>query len=179
MAECFDNNPRCRNLILKTAQSGQYIGKQFFGCRRFLDCNYFISLHFDASAMSFEQQRLVEAFRNFVGSNMFLLATFGMVYFNLRNAAFLDYLLRSDIVRNEPNVSYGITGAKLFSELFNYLFLIPDDNIKRYLINNFPDAYNELPRVPYPTIVGIIDYENIIVDESVIEQYKDINTYDR
>jgi hypothetical protein len=75
-------------------------------------------MHFDENSLTEEQEKLARAFRLFVRSNYFIYATYGVVYFNLRQAAFMDYLLRSDIVVSNDyynNVEMGLTGAKIYN----------------------------------------------------------------
>ena len=147
MTDCNLQLIECRNLVLRTAKTGQFEGHKFFGCKKYPVCSYLIALHFDENAMTEQQKKLANAFRLFVHSNNFIYATYGVVYFNLRQAAFMDYLLRSDIVlsnENYSNVEFGLTGAKIYYSLFYHLFLIPDQEIKKYLINNFPKSYFNL-----------------------------------
>ena len=93
----------------------------------------------------------------------------------------MDYLLRTNIVYEGANVEIGLTRAKIYHELFTNLFLIPSKEIKRYLITNFPKTYSNLfQNGPVNTLLGTVNnYENFIVDETQIHQYKDIETYER
>ena len=178
MEDCKDNNINCNNLKLRTANKGKFVGKIFFGCKYYPDCSYLIPLHFDKHNMTDKQKKLERAFELFVQSNSFIYATYGVVYFNLRQADFLDYLLRTDIVRQENNVEIGMTGAKIYYELFYHLYLIPTIEIKRYLINNFPKTYSSFLTSNYkPRIFGDIDYDNDKVNEKAFKQYSDIETY--
>ena len=135
MTECKNDNTNCTNLRLRTARKGEFTGKRFFGCYLYPDCLHLIPLHFDGTNMTEEQKELYRVFYLFVRSNMFIDATFGVVYFNLKHAAFLDYLLKTDVVYFADNVEIGFTGAKIYHELFCHLFLIPSLEIKHYLIN--------------------------------------------
>lgn len=134
--------------------------------------------------MTEQQEKLVRAFGLFVRSNCFIYATYGVVYFNLRQAAFMDYLLRTDIVVSNDyynNVEVGLTGAKIYAELFYHLFLIPTVETKRYLINNFPKTYSNLTSDNFSTrfFNDGIDYDNHIVNEEIFRPYSNIETYDR
>lgn len=141
MTACKLQNTNCKNLIFRTSKTGQFEGQKFFGCSHYPLCSYLIPLHFDENSMTEQQEKLARAFGLFVRSNYFIYATYGVVYFNLRQAAFMDYLLRTDIVVSNDfynNVEVGLTGAKIYNDLFYHLFLIPTPETKRYLINNFP-----------------------------------------
>mgnify|MGYP003986858551 CR=1 FL=1 len=175
MTECKNDNTNCTNLRLRTARKGEFTGKRFFGCYLYPDCLHLIPLHFDGTNMTEEQKELYRVFYLFVRSNMFIDATFGVVYFNLKHAAFLDYLLKTDVVYFADNVEIGFTGAKIYHELFCHLFLIPSLEIKHYLINNFPKTFQNLYVDTVYTIFGIVDdYDTFQVDESKIIEYKDI-----
>jgi hypothetical protein len=180
MVECVENKIVCNNLILRTAKTGQFQGQQFFGCKLYPTCNYLIPLHFEEEYMTEEEKKLATAFELFVHSNLFIDATFGVVYFNLHNPAFLDYLLKSGIVFDSEGVEIGLTGAKIFHALFYHLFLIPKSQIKRYLVNNFPTTYENLYRTSGHRFFGSgIDYTTHTIDETQFIMYKDINTYNR
>jgi len=181
MTDCKLQIAYCKNLVLRTAKTGKFAGQKFFGCKNYPNCSYLIPLHFDENAMTDLQKELAKAFGLFVRSNYFIYATYGVVYYNLRQAAFMDYLLRTDIVYSAANVEIGLTSAKVYQELFSHLFLIPSNDIKRYLINNFPKTYSNLYRHgPIHTLLGnVSNYESFAVDETEILQYKDIETYNR
>ena len=181
MTDCKLQITECKNLILRTAKTGQFEGQKFFGCSHYPLCSYLIPLHFDENSMTEKQVKLARAFRLFIHSNLFTYATYGVVYFNLRQAAFMDYLLRTDIVAPLDNVEIGLTGAKIYNELFYHLFLIPTVETKRYLINNFPKTYSNLTSDNFSTrfFNDGIDYDNHIVKEEVFRPYSDIETYDR
>lgn len=184
MTDCKLQITECKNLILRTAKTGQFEGQKFFGCSHYPLCSYLIPLHFDENSMSKQQEKLARAFGLFVRSNYFIYATYGVVYFNLRQAAFMDYLLRTDIVVSNDyynNVEVGLTGAKIYNELFYHLFLIPTIETKRYLINNFPETYSNLTAENFLTrfFNDGIDYDKHIVNEDVFKPYSDIETYDR
>jgi hypothetical protein len=134
--------------------------------------------------MTDNQKKLADAFRLFVRSNYFIYATYGVVYFNLRQAAFMDYLLRTDIVISSDyysNVEIGLTGAKIYNDLFYHLFLIPTVETKRYLINNFPNTYSNLSADNFTTRIfnDGVDYINHTVNEDIFRQYSDIETYNK
>lgn len=184
MTDCKLQITDCNNLVLRTAKTGQFEGQKFFGCKTYPECSYIIPLHFDEAAMTDSQKKLARAFGLFVRSNYFIYATFGVVYFNLRQAAFMDFLLRTDIVASNEyynNAEIGLTGAKIFNELFHHLYLIPSLDVKRYLINNFPITFNNLyNNGPINTLLGTVDnYETFIANETEILKYKDIEKYDR
>lgn len=184
MTDCKLNIEECKNLVPKTAKTGQFEGQLFLGCRNFPLCSYLIPLHFDETKLTEQQQKLARAFRLFVRSNYFIYATYGVVYFNLRQAAFMDYLLRTDIVTSSEyhnNVEIGLTGAKMYNDLFYHLFLIPTVEIKRYLVNNFPKTYSNLTANNFTIrfFSNGIDYDKNKLDEDVFKQYSDIETYDR
>ena len=184
MTDCKLKIEECKNLVLRTAQKGQFAGQKFFGCSLYQLCSYIIPLHFDEKSMTEQQEKLARAFGLFVRSNYFIYATYGVVYFNLRQAAFMDYLLRTDIVVTSDyynNVEIGLTGAKVYNELFYHLFLIPTFETKRYLINNFPKSYSKLTADNFTTrfFNDGIDYDNHKVNEDIFIQYSDIETYDR
>lgn len=179
MTECKLQKIECNNLVLRTSKTGQFAGQTFLGCKNYPDCSYLIPLHFDETAMTDKQKKLADAFGLFVCSNYFICATYGVVYFNLRQAAFMDYLLRTDIVKYYNNVEIGLTGAKIYNDLFYHLFLIPTNEIKRYLINNFPKTYANLSSTNFTTrfFSSGIDYDKHILNEEVFKQYSDIETY--
>lgn len=183
MTDCKLQISDCKNLVLQTAKTGQFEGQKFFGCKNYPDCSYLIPLHFDESAMTDKQKKLADAFGLFVRSNYFIYATYGVVYFNLRQAAFMDFLLRTDIVISNDYhyAEIGLTGAKIYNDLFYHLFLIPNPEIKRYLINNFPKTYSNLSSTDSTTrfFNNGIDYDNHTLDEEVFKQYSDIETYNR
>ncbi len=181
MTDCKLEIVECKNLVLRTAKTGKFEGQKFLGCKKYPECSYIIPLYFDENAMTEKEQKLERAFGLFVRSNYFIYANYGVVYFNLRQAAFMDYLLRTDIVYVGTNVEIGLTGAKIYHELFTHLLLIPSSEIKRYLINNFPNTYTNLyQNRPIHTLLGTVnDFESFTVDETQIFQYKDIETYNR
>lgn len=184
MTDCILEIVECKNLVLRTAKTGKFEGQKLLGCKKYPECSYIIPLYFDENAMTKKEQKLERAFGLFVRSNYFIYATFGVVYFNLRQAAFMDYLLRTDIVISSEynnNVEIGSTGAKIYNDLFYHLFLIPTVEIKRYLVNNFPKTYSNLTNSNFTTrfFSDGIDYERNKLDEEVFKQYKDIDTYDR
>jgi len=183
MTDCKLQITECKNLILRTAKTGQFEGQKFFGCSNFPLCSYIIPLHFDENSMTERQEKLATAFGLFVRSNYFIYATYGVVYFNLRQAAFMDYLLRTDIVISSEyynNLEIGLTGAKINNDLFYHLFLIPTVEIKRYLVNNFPKTFSNMTNSNFTTrfFSDGIDYDRNKLDEEVFKQYKDIGTYD-
>ncbi len=184
MTDCKLKINDCKNLVLRTAKTGQFEGKEFFGCKNYPHCSFIVPLYFDETTMNEDQKKLANAFELFVRSNAFICATYGVVYFNLRQAAFMDYLLRTDIVVSTEyynNVEIGLTGAKIYNALFYHLFLIPTLEIKRYLIHNFPNTYSNFKTTDFR--IGIhcdgIDYENHILDENVFRPYSNIETYNR
>ncbi len=184
MTDCKLQIVECKNLVLRTSKTGQFVGQKFFGCKNYPDCSLIVPLHFDVTVMTDNQKKLADAFGLFVRSNYFIYATYGVVYFNLRQAAFMDYLLRTDIVVSNEyynNVEIGLTGAKIYHELFTHLFLIPSKETKRYLLTNFPKTYSNLyQNGPINTLLGTVNnYETFNVDETQILQYKDIETYNR
>jgi hypothetical protein len=180
MTDCKLQIDDCKNLVLRTAKTGQYEGQKFFGCKNYPGCSFLIPLHFDESAMTDQQQKLANAFGLFVRSNNFIYATYGVVYFNLRQAAFLDYLLRTDMVFADNGVETGLTGAKIYHSLFYHLYLIPTSEVRRYLINNFPKTFANLFDDYSPQIFANgIDYDKHTIDEAVFRQYSDIQTYNR
>ena len=184
MTDCKLQIADCKNLVLRTARTGQFEGFKFFGCKNYPECSYIVPLHFDEAAMTDNQKELAKAFGLFVRSNYFICATYGVVYFNLRQAAFMDYLLQTDIVASNEyynNAEIGLTGAKIYNELFYHLFLIPTLETKRYLINNFSKTYSSLTTNNF-TIRFFnegIDYDNHIVNEDVFRRYSNIETYNR
>jgi len=184
MTDCNLKIIECKNLTLRTAKTGKFEGQKFFGCSHYPLCSYLIPLHFDENSMTEQQEKLAKAFGLFIHSNYFIYATYGVVYFNLRQAAFMDYLLRTDIVVSNDyynNVEVGLTGAKIYNDLFYHLFLIPTLETKRYLINNFPKTYSNLISDNFTTkfFNDGIDYDNHIVNEDIFRPYSDIETYNR
>lgn len=184
MTDCKLQIADCKNIVLRTAKTGHFKGQKFFGCKNYPDCSYIVPLHFDEAAMTDKQKELARAFGLFVRSNYLIYATYGVVYFNLRQAAFMDYLLRTDIVVSNDyhnNAEIGLTGAKIYNELFYHLFLIPTLETKRYLIKNFPKTYSNLTINKFTTrfFSEGIDYDNHIVKEDVFRPYSDIETYNR
>jgi len=107
MTDCKLQITECKNLILHTAKTGQFEGQKFFGCNHFPLCSYIIPLDFQEKSMTKNQEKLARAFGLFVHSNLFIYATYGVVYFNLRQAAFMDYLLRTDVVAQSNNIEIG------------------------------------------------------------------------
>ncbi|MBM3456890.1 MAG: hypothetical protein FJX80_17480 [Bacteroidetes bacterium] len=184
MTDCKLQITECKNLILRTAKTGQFEGKKFFGCSHYPLCSYIIPLDFAEDSMTEQQEKLAGAFGLFVRSSYFIYATYGVVYFNLRQAAFMDYLLRTDVVFSNDyynNVEVGLTGAKIYNDLFYHLFLIPTLESKRYLMNNFPKTYSNLTSENFTTrfFNDGIDYDKHVVNEDVFKPYSDIETYDR
>lgn len=184
MTDCKLQITECKNLILRTAKAGQFEGRNFFGCSHFPLCQYIIPLYFDENSMTEQQEKLSTAFGLFVRSNYFIYATYGVVYFNLRQAEFMNYLLKTDIVvsnDNQNNVEIGLTGAKIYNDLFYHLFLIPIPETKNYLINNFPKTYSNLSTNNFTTRLfnDGIDYDNHIVKEDIFRPYSNIETYNR
>ena len=182
MTDCKLQINDCKNLVLRTAKTGQFERKEFFGCKNYPYCSFIVPLYFDETTMNEDQKKLANAFELFVRSNAFICATYGVVYFNLRQAAFMDYLLRTDIVVSTEyynNVEIGLTGAKIYNTLFYHLFLIPTLEIKRYLIHNFPNTYSnfETTDFTFPLFSDGIDYEKHILDENVFRPYSNIETY--
>lgn len=171
----------CMNLILLTSTKGNYAGQMFFGCKEYPVCKNIISLHFDQKSITANQEKLAIAFQLFVQSNNFLYATFGVVYFNLRQASFMDYLLCSDIVKDSTSVETGLTGAKIYDELFYFLYLIPSSETRQYLICNFPKSYQNFVNTnDFPKMLNEgIDYEKHIVDEAYFSKYKNIENYNK
>ncbi len=181
MTDCKLQILECKNLVLRTSNIGQFVGQKFFGCKNYPDCSHIVPLYFDEAAMTDNQKKLADAFGLFVRSNYFIYATYGVVYFNLRQAAFMDYLLQTNIVYSDGGVEIGLTGAKIYNTLFYHLLLIPTPEIKRYLVNNFPKTYSNLATTNFTTrfFNDGIDYEKHILDEDVFRQYSDIETYNR
>lgn len=178
MTDCKLQKADCKNLVLRISATRKFEGQKFFGCKNYPDCPYLIPLHFDEGVMTGQQQKLEEAFRLFVLSNNFNYATYGVVYFNLRQASFIDYLLRTAIVFADNEVETGLTGAKIHQSIFYHLYLIPTSEVKRYLINNFPKTFANLFVDYKPQIFANgIDYDKHTIDEAVFIQYRDIETY--
>jgi len=181
MKQCIRKNEYCKNLKILRASKGNSPEKSFFGCSLFPECSYTISLYYDENLMSDSHKKLARAFGLFISSNNFIFGTYGVVYFNLRQAAFMDYLLRKEMVIQDGTVEIGLTGAKIYYSLFYHLLLIPSVEIKHYLINNFPESYNLFLNTDIKPIFFNegIDYQNNCVKEEVFIQYSDIETYNR
>ena len=120
-----------------------------------------------------KQRKLQNAFSAFVRSNTFIMASYGTVYFHLRESDFLDYLLKTDIVYMKDGVEIGVTKAKIFYELFYHLYLIPAPEIRLYLINNFPLSYSKFVAGVTPIVFSDVNYELNILDEVAFNEYKD------
>ena len=179
--ECNLKKEDCKNLILRTSTKGNYVGQMFFGCKEYPVCKNIIPLHFDQNLITENQEKLAIAFQLFVQSNNFLEATYGVVFFNLRQASFRDYLLCSDIVKNSTGVETGLTGAKIYDELFYYLYLIPSIENRQYLISNFPKSYQNFLNTKnfHRVLLDGIDYEKHIVDEVYFSKYREIENYNQ
>lgn len=171
----------CKNLILRNSKKGNYLGEKFFGCKEYPVCKNIIQLHFDQKSITANQEKIAVAFQLFVQSNNFIYATFGVLFFNLRQASFMNYLLCADFVKNSTGVEKGLTGAKIYDELFYYLYLIPSIETRQYLIFNFPKSYQNFTNTKdFPKMLNEgIDYENHIVDEAFFSKYKEIENYNK
>ena len=169
--ECNLKKEDCKNLILRTSTKGNYVGQMFFGCKEYPVCKNIIPLHFDQNLITENQEKLAIAFE----------ATYGVVFFNLRQASFMDYLLCSDIVKNSTGVETGLTGAKIYDELFYYLYLIPSIENRQYLISNFPKSYQNFLNTKnfHRVLLDGIDYEKHIVDEVYFSKYREIENYNQ
>ena len=181
MLVCLEQNKECNKLILHVSKSG-LDETRYFECSLYPNCNFNIPLDFNENKMTREQKNVKFYFAAFAQSWSYLYTTYAIVYFNVRNAAFLDYLLRADIVREKGNEEVGVTGAKIFNALFYYLYLIPEKELKLYLINNFPATYlevfnNDQINHRFNHISGGIDHDNLIVDESYFIKYSDPNQF--
>lgn len=179
--DCKLQLPSCRNLVLRTGAIKMNAASLFFGCKNFPHCKYMIPLQFDEKLISVNHQKLARAFENFIQTENFIYATFGVVYFNIRQAAFLDYLLRTVRFSINEQAEFGLTGAIINKSLFYHLHLIPEKEIKYYLINNFPKTYISFLTNDFVDrkFYSGIDYRNHIVDEAVFKDYCDIDTYNR
>jgi len=93
----------------------------------------------------------------------------------------MDYLLCSDIVKNSTGVETGLTGAKIYDELFYYLYLIPSIENRQYLISNFPKSYQNFLNTKnfHRVLLDGIDYEKHIVDEVYFSKYREIENYNQ
>jgi hypothetical protein len=61
----------------------------------------------------------------------------------LTDPKILDLVLRSEIINeSKGNVIYGITGAKIYPELKDYLSKVNSSEIKHYLVVEFPTTKN-------------------------------------
>jgi hypothetical protein len=110
---CSLKSTLCENLILRTSTKGDSVGEIFFGCSNYPICKRLISLNFDDKLMTSDQEKLANAFGLFVRTNSFIEATYGVVFFNLRQASFMDYLLRSDIVIDRFGIEIGLTSENI------------------------------------------------------------------
>jgi hypothetical protein len=100
--------------------------------------------------------------------------TFGTLYFNLKDSAFLDYMLKSDIIRdNKSELETGKTGARIFYDLYYHLMLLPSDQIRSYLENNFPEYFKMFQSGLKANCFNDIDYLNDKVNEDAFLPYKD------
>lgn len=177
MSTCIKHSECCQDLVLKTAKVGKYKGELFFGCTQYPSCSNIVSLHFFRDEMSDIEKEIERIFFPFVRSNYFIYATFGFLYFNLKNVGLLDYLLltKGIIDRNE-DVEQGLTGALIYHSLFYHLYLIPSPDIRLYLTNNFPNTFSKLYVIPLQDRLEGIDYINHKVDESKFAEYRNYRT---
>jgi len=166
------HNTICPNLMLRYAgETGVY----FWGCSLFPECDKTFSIDFNPNNLTEFEKKMYHVFYCFVNLNSFLMATYGTTYFNLNNAALLDYMLRSEIIRdNKSELEKGRTGARIFYDLYYYLMLLPADAIRIYLKTNFPKSYGLFEEGKKSIIFNDIDYNNNIVNEDAFFQYKDV-----
>jgi len=120
------------------------------------------------------QQKIFNVLRIFVYSNSFIYATYGAVYFNLKDPGLLDYFLKSEFIRvDKDEVEIGTNGAKVFYDLYYYLMLIPNHSIRFYLRFNFPKNYFLFSSRKLPDYEGLFKFLGFgIVSEKDLLPYK-------
>jgi hypothetical protein len=173
MRSCIQNveEKKCSNVQLIFSKSRD---NYFWGCKLFPQCNYARRSVFDPNNLTENQNKLMNAFYCFVNLNSFLMVTFGTVYFNLKEAALLDHMLKSEIIRdNKSELETGETGARVFYEIYYHLMLLPSDQIRSYLENNFPENFNKFKSGIKANCFNDVDYLNNKVNEDAFLPYKD------
>lgn len=174
MRYCIEHKDiNCENLTIKQASRGNNRGSYFFGCRLYPACLMSIpiaSIHCK-NDLSEEQKDLAQFFESFVRNNTFLYATYGNVYFRLRDPGLLDYLLKTDIIRSNKDVlETGITGARMFYALYYCLRVIPADMIRLYLKTNFPQSELKFQNGEKPN-TGCFEDQSGKLNEEELKQY--------
>jgi len=165
------HNTICPNLMLRYAGS---IGVYFWGCSLFPECDKTFSIDFNPNNLTEFERKIYRVFDCFVNLNSFLMVTYGTTYFNLKNAALLDFMLRSEIIRDDKSeLEIGKTGARIFYDLYYHLMLMPVDAIQVYLKNNFPKNYQLFKDGKKAVIFKDIDYKNNTVNENSFSPYKE------
>ena len=168
----FLNEPSiCSNLMLRhSAKADSY----FWGCSLYPSCNKTLNIDFNPKNLTEFEKKIYHVFDCFVNLNSFLMATYGTIYFNLKQSALLDYMLKSEIIRdNKSELETGKTGARIFYDLYYHLMLIPVDLIREYLKNNFPKNFEIYKDGKKPIIFRDIDYNNNTVNEDAFLIYKE------
>ena len=66
MTDCKLQINDCKNLVLRTAKTGQFERKEFFGCKNYPYCSFIVPLYFDETTMNEDQKKLANAFELFV-----------------------------------------------------------------------------------------------------------------
>jgi len=172
MKNCIQlfNDGMCSNLELKQSVKND---TYFWGCILFPDCDKTKNIHFNPKQLTDFEKKIYHVFDCFVNLNSFLMATYGTIYFNLKEAALLDYMLKSEIIKyNKSDLEIGKTGAKIFYDLYYHLMLLPVVSIRFYLQNNFPTNFKIFEGGKRPIMFTDIDYFNNTINEDAFLPYK-------
>lgn len=162
------------NMVLRLAQKGQFKGSFFWDCTAYPLCsniqNYVVPENrFDFANNDFmpiirslnsqgdnEKQEIIAEIKVQMIEILkhFIECTWGAHYNTmfdmlikpfLTDPKILDLVLRSEIINeSKGNVIYGITGAKIYPELNDYLSKVNSSEIKQYLFVEFPTTKNNI-----------------------------------
>jgi hypothetical protein len=146
----------------------------FWGCSQYPICDKTLSIDFNPGELTEFESKIYRVFDCFVNLNSFLMVTYGTIYFNLKQSVLLDYMLKSEIIRDDKSeLEIGKTGARIYFDLYYHLMLIPVDLIRDYLKNNFPKNYQIFEEGKKPIIFRDVDYYKNSVNEQAFLPYKD------
>jgi hypothetical protein len=171
---CIENNSDCKNLIIKISSSGKFAGKLFYGCSKYPSCQNLIGINQNITDFSLEEQKVLKELHFFVEYNSFLSGDYWSIFNSLSNPGVLDYFLKTPVIKEEPSApEVGLTGAKIFYDLFYHLFILPSNAIHEYLTLNFPKSTKafELKQKPLVRFL-FVDYNSDMIDVSGINSYR-------
>jgi hypothetical protein len=166
-----ENIVDCRSRILKVSLTGRFAGNLFYGCTKYPSCKNVISINQSLTDFTTEEQKVLKELFFFVEYNSFLSGHYCSIFNSLSSPGVFDYFLKTPIIKNGPSLpEIGLTGAKIFYDLFYHLYISPDVDIHEYLTLNFAKSVKVFLANKQPLVRFLfVDYNAHTIDTRVLK----------